>query len=410
MKKIYLLDRHITMTGDLDFRMTTKGHRVINCSLSDHWYLRYLEEPAKNLTYVTKGDIHLPSSHDDEIYAKLAKKFQLEEKLHQPDYFCCGFPPPLFTLFRECEAPTILNLFFRFEGNSKVTRERFDKLIEMAIESINNKQLYVYAASHYDAAYFKYFTGIEVPRLYVTCRYLNHLQWDINKVQTDAFLIFNGRRGQYPDHQRIIDQYLQWFAKHTNIKLTTALSLAPWPSLLQRGVRKLRRKLPIKRRPSVRIRNIGYTWSSLLRYKALVFFPYSSYSGTMLECLSMGIPLFLPSQKLMKELHRQYHILPERTSRHMEKTQGKFSTLAYGKHLMPDPNDDLDLEAAHYWLERCEWFRWQVRYFDSPQDLYEKLKSADFPRLHQDIKKTWWELDTQSEQQWGKVLGDSVSS
>ena len=71
---------------------------------------------------------------------------------------------------------------------------------------------------------------------------------------------------------------------------------------------------------------------------------------------------------------------------------------------MPDPNDDLNLEAADYWLERCEWYRWPVRYFDSPQDLYEKLKAADFQAMHHDLAQLRERMEAENEKQWAKYL------
>ena len=408
MRKVYLLDFHVVPTRNIDFVLTSKGHRLVNCSLTGGWPFYYTMDQSKNLTYITKEEIAGP--YDFDKFERLSKRFLLEEQLHQPDYFYCAFPPQLFHLFNKCTAPTIMHLFFRLEGHRRVTKKDFDKIIEMVLQRIDNKQIYPYTASYYDAAYFKYFTGREVPFLPVTCGYVNHLTWDINKVQTDEFLIFDGKRNRYLDHQRIIDDYVQWFDEHADIKLATS-PLLKYPVgfdklkywLTREGLGKLRYKLyggHIK----LKLAHHGYIQSSLLHYKAIVFFPYSVFSGTMLECLKMGIPLFFPSQKLMRELHRQYHILPERTSRLLEKTGGKFSTVAYGKHLMPDPNDDLDLDAAYYWLDRCEWFRWKVRYFDSPQDLYEQLKNADFLAMHHDVKNTWAEMNTQSEKLWTQLL------
>lgn len=100
--------------------------------------------------------------------------------------------------------------------------------------------------------------------------------------------------------------------------------------------------------------------------------------------------------------------MTERTSSKDIKTEiGNFSNIAYGKHLVPDPNNSFDSEAVNYWLEKCEWYKWNVRYFDSPGDLHDKLLIADFEDMHKDILKTQRTIDNANEKQWQKILGNN---
>ena len=110
MRKIYLLDFHVVPTRTVDFVLTSKGHRLINCSLTGNWPFYYTMDQSKNLTYITKEEIAGP--YDFDKFERLSKRFLLEEQLHQPDYFYCAFPPQLFHLFNKCTAPTIMHLFF----------------------------------------------------------------------------------------------------------------------------------------------------------------------------------------------------------------------------------------------------------------------------------------------------------
>jgi len=185
------------------------------------------------------------------------------------------------------------------------------------------------------------------------------------------------------------------------------------PKLVKRAITELRPTHIKHPRPylnyyRVRIRAAlnGFSYQDLLRFKAIVMFPYSAFSGIMLELLEMGVPMFYPSKSLLKRWDESYGMMFQRTSGYGRRSAGGFSNIAYGKDLMPDPNDSVNRESLHYWLEKSEWYNWDVRYFDSPADLHEQLKQADFEAMHRDVLKTRARMDKIRDERWAEIRRD----
>jgi len=139
-------------------------------------------------------------------------------------------------------------------------------------------------------------------------------------------------------------------------------------------------------------------------------FPYSVFSVTMLELLQMGVPMYYPSKSLLKRWDERYGMMWHRTNSFRQRRAGGFSNIAYGKGSMPDPNDSVNRDALHYWLEKAEFYNWDVRYFDSPADLHEQLKQADFEAMHRDVLKTRARMDKIRDARWAEIRRDLAKS
>ena len=339
--------------------------------------------------------------YDYAVFEELAGLFAKEKDIANTRYLYCTYKPYLAHLLSQCGPRIILNQCFRLEGNYPTTQSSFDRLIDKIRTMVDAGQLLPFSASHYDRAYFKYFTGLDTALFPLACPQMWDLTWQASKIDSDEILVFPGwHRGHHHD---LYESYMRWFAKRADIKLTTPerkygqLTPRTFLSWCYQFIRHGRRP------PSMHAYQ-GYRYEAIIKNKAIVFFPYSTMSGTMYEWAQMGIPMFFPSKRLMLREQRNYNFLPERTSRGSTRSRGNFATLAYGRSSMPDPNDDFDEDALDFWFGECEWLKWNVTFFDSPEDLYVKLKAANFEQMHKDLSKTAAQMRQQQHAQWSRLL------
>jgi len=222
-----------------------------------------------------------------------------------------------------------------------------------------------------------------------------------------------------------MDECLQWFEANSDIKLTTNpifesnsvyRKIAERPMIANffkaaiTGFRpadiRHARAYFSHHRHTIRRAFQAFSYRDLLRFKAIVMFPYSVWSGVMVELLQMGVPMFYPSKRLLKRWDESYGMMFHRTNAFGARRAGGLSNIAYGKGAMPDPNDGVNREALHYWLDKSEWYNWDVRYFDSPADLHEQLKAADFEAMHRDVLKTRARMDKIRDERWAEIRRD----
>jgi len=404
-----------------------QGVEVIDRIFPGQWLLRYAKRPNEDWYKLAWG-------YDPAVYAQWADKLAAEEAKYHPDFYFCAFPPHLFTLFEKRQAPTVCNMGFRLNGTARPKPERFDILIEKALAGMESGKLRMYSGSHYDVAYFKYFTGRGVPYFPYPVNYLRGVQWQLdNAIRSDILLFSGNLKIWHADCRKFVkpamDECLQWFAANSDIKLTTDpiyrahsvyRRIAERPPIAKQlkaaivGFRPAdaihpRAYLSPYRRRIRRTLN-GFSYRDLLRFKAIVMFPYSAFSGIMLELIEMGVPMFYPSKRLLKRWDERHGMMFQRTGDLAQRNAGGFSNVAHGKDLMPDPNDSVNPEALHYWLEKSEWYNWDVRYFDSPADLHEQLKQADFEALHRDVLKARARMDKIRDERWAEIKRDLSKS
>ena len=340
-------------------------------------------------------------AYDHAVYEELAGRFAKEKDIGNTRYLYCTYKPCFAHLLHQCSPRILLNQCFRLEGNYPTTPRSFDRLIDTILRMVDTGQLIPFAASHYDRAYFKYFTGLDAELFPLVCPYVWDLAWQADKIDGDEILVFPGRHKGH--HHDLCESYVRWFARHADIKLTTPERkyghLSP-KRLLKWGYQFVRHG----RSSFAPHAYHGYQYHAIIKNKAIVFFPYSTMAGTMYEWAQMGIPMFFPSKQLMLREQRRYNFLPERTSRGPARSRGHFATLAHGRKDLPDPNDDFDEDALNFWFGECEWFKWNVTFFDSPEDLYAKLKAADLEQMNKDLLQTAAQMRQQHHARWRRLL------
>jgi hypothetical protein len=124
--------------------------------------------------------------------------------------------------------------------------------------------------------------------------------------------------------------------------------------------------------------------SDLVSHKAIVFFPYAAMTYKLTEMYALGIPLFMPS---MKYLRNNGGLGPDRSTLsevYCNKPDIDKYMKPHHASLHPySPNKMNDAVAEFYWLQMTDFFMWpHITYFDNFTDLENKLESADLMKIH----------------------------
>ena len=72
---------------------------------------------------------------------------------------------------------------------------------------------------------------------------------------------------------------------------------------------------------------------------------------------------------------------------------------------VPDPNNDLDEDAVHYWLKFADFYQWpHIIYFESVDDLVEKMLTVDLTEISRRMAQYNAKLRETIKTRWSKVL------
>jgi hypothetical protein len=88
----------------------------------------------------------------------------------------------------------------------------------------------------------------------------------------------------------------------------------------------------------------------------------------------------------------------------MEKQSSK-SAIAGVYSKIPDPNNDLDEDAVHYWLQFADFYQWpHIIYFESVDDLVNKMLTVDLAEISRRMAKYNERVRQLIKDVWSKVL------
>jgi hypothetical protein len=142
----------------------------------------------------------------------------------------------------------------------------------------------------------------------------------------------------------------------------------------------------------------GYEYSQLASHPAIVVVPYTKSTMTFFELYRIGIPIFVPSLKLLTRWELQRHVMSERVYwRHAPSPLLTPST--------PNPNSLSDPAAIEHWVQLSDPYVYpHVQYFDSAEDLAVKLSQADLPRISSRMRRHSAEMQPVMRAKWKAVL------
>lgn len=342
--RVFTADMHIGLSRNLrSLRVPGYELELEDACLSLHWPLAYDRDPTAGWALLAALRHHLTHGrYDYRRYQHIARAMALRYGWHfhrRVDFTYVSFLPHLVHLYRYLDTPILLHASFRLGGNTP--SPDFGRLLDLIVKMHGAGRLFVAATNAYDQQYIKYFTGIDCEVITVDCADYDHLRW--NPLPGRPFLAGPLRLSE--GGARIAERL--------------RAAAGPLPGF---------RDLYPGRIPDLQAR--------LCEHPGIVMLPYSVHCITITECMRSGIPLFLPSHRLLTEWHQEYHLLPER------KTCVERATVTYpftppGAATMPAPDDDHDLPASAWWLRFCDWYDWPVVFFDSIPELAERLQVTD---------------------------------
>ena len=72
---------------------------------------------------------------------------------------------------------------------------------------------------------------------------------------------------------------------------------------------------------------------------------------------------------------------------------------------VPDPNNDLDEDAVHYWLQFADFYQWpHIIYYSSIDDLINKMMTVDLKVISERMAKYNEKVRKYIKDMWSKVL------
>ena len=112
----------------------------------------------------------------------------------------------------------------------------------------------------------------------------------------------------------------------------------------------------------------------------------------------IGIPIFVPSLELLVQWELQRHVMSERV-------YWKHAPSPLRRPTSPNPNSLQGLNALNYWIQLSDPYVYpHVQYFDSAEDLAEKLASTDMRAVGAKMRKHSAEMQPVMRQKWRAVL------
>jgi len=307
-----------------------------------------------------------------EISSKFYEFYKDQIEMNVVDAFVCFHPAAMCELYMPFNRSIIVIASTRYEL-SRFKPEQWTKLNEN-LKKISQDPKNVIAANNlYDAEYIHYFTGINITLLTSFCNYTN--------------ADYRPRRKEFllapihaPDFDLLFQKFLKKsFEKHSknNIQI-------------------------------VPIRQIyhDYKYSDLTNHPAIIHIPYQVSVMSLFEQYRMNIPLVFPSLDLLTHWHDEYGSVSEKTW-----DQTLYAIRPSSSHIngvipdVPDPNNDRNRTSIRYWLNFSDFYQWpHIIYFDSTDDLLQKLSSTNFEMVSKKMKAYSQQLSANLLEKWKEIL------
>eukprot|EP00536_Pseudo-nitzschia_multiseries_P014554 jgi/Psemu1/39153/gm1.39153_g len=130
----------------------------------------------------------------------------------------------------------------------------------------------------------------------------------------------------------------------------------------------------------------GYEMADLTKYAGVVLYPYSISSGKFIEQYALEMPIFAPTPKLAATMlfdrtSTYWPYCPDKTAAdHPPKHHD--SPYDFDPNVRYDTNGEEAMPDAKFWAGFAEMYLLPcIEYFDSEDELFAKLESADRPAM-----------------------------
>jgi hypothetical protein len=288
------------------------------------------------------------------------------------DTVLVSFPPIFIELFHNVtfKKPKILNAGHRL--HIRIINDR--SFVETLKDEVNKRNIIVASMSHYDTEYIKHYTEIMPIELYPTCLYLprnieyNPLREEILIGPVNAGIV-------YPfesiDHMNIISKSMGF-------------------DLVFKKIHDIYPK---------------YNFKDLLNHRAIVLFPYSVFSISMIELYELNIPMFVPSKQLLllTNLIKDCCLYPYYSS----ESEMKYMDIPNKESVHKYSPNSYNIEDRSYWLEYSYFYQKKnIIVWEDPLDLFNKLITTNLHEVSNKMKEETAEYQKLQLQNWKSMLNN----
>jgi hypothetical protein len=268
-------------------------------------------------------------------------------RIEKFDTCVVSFPPKFIDIFSKVKfkIPPILNCAHRLH----IHAENDPDFLRRLKEKVQNKSIILCSMSKYDTEYIKHYLGITPIELEVVCFHIPYM------------LPYKPCRSEIlvgPCHARTI---------------------SPFSSLTDMNIKS--REMGYNFTFGTLYSLYGrFSYENILAHPAVVIFPYSIFSISMVEMYELNIPMFVPCPKLLVEmgLLNDVSLYPCYFSEEQMKQIDIPSKFSHHKY---SPNSYCR-EDQLYWLNFSYFVQKEnVIFWNDTKDLFEKLNSTDMEKV-----------------------------
>eukprot|EP01116_Phalansterium_solitarium_P014288 TRINITY_DN31871_c0_g1_i1.p1 TRINITY_DN31871_c0_g1~~TRINITY_DN31871_c0_g1_i1.p1 ORF type:complete len:515 (-),score=118.33 TRINITY_DN31871_c0_g1_i1:195-1739(-) len=290
----------------------------------------------------------------------IRRKFfeEMKDTFREVDAFFCSMVPANCELFLPFNKPIIMMLPVPLEFGRE-SPERFWELVNNVIKMSQDPRVLFAANNLYHQMYVKYFTGLDIPLIPSYCGYAES-ERGYNPTRPEILL--GGNYHVYGTQESFIDPL--------NVLLNgTGMSIASLKGLYKH-----------------------YTWDDVTQHKAIVNIPYCNSVMSYFEYYRVNMPMLFPSKKFIVEM--ESWVRPRVYWRFTPDPAEKFLDV-------PGPNEMYNPASIAHWLQFSDWYQWpHIIYFDSLEDLADKIKTTDFKAVSDKMKEYNKQVHAETLQTW----------
>ena len=272
--KIIISDYHIGTTMWQKAMLECLGHSVIIKTLSSHaHYLDnktiFIDDFFKNIGNLNKEQV----------------EYEFNRKYSDVTHILCGFPPKRVEDFKYVpeRVKIILNIAHRIHIHLK--SYEYDYFMNKLIDYSKNNKYILATMSEYDYQYVKYYTNIDTLKLFVTCL---HLPKNVKYNPSSNIILI----GPTNNNNTLINFNNLNEINQNSIMFSQIYNKNPFFFNFIKNVY-----------PET---NLEY----LTNHPAILIFPYSAFSISMVELYQLNIPLIFPSNELLKGKMNDVKLFP----------------------------------------------------------------------------------------------------
>jgi hypothetical protein len=281
-----------------------------------------------------------------------------KDELAEYDGFICCYPAAFAMLFEKFNKPIILQVPIRYEEPFGRDAWRWTRFNEFLIKGIDSRKIIPCANSLYDSKYAEAFLDRPFEHIPSLCLYTETM------------------------YKPILNKFLFITSGHLTIGHSDIVTLSD------------HFKGP-------------HLWSDLCQFKGIIHFPYNASIMKIFEQYSANIPLFFPTKRFLKELHKGYptQIMSQLSFNSIYQTPPESIIPFKGEC---DPNNYRDENSFEYWMQFSDFYDENnmpfIQYFDSIEDLFDLMQSVNLLEVSENMRIFNADKKYRVYASWNKIL------